>query len=51
MSGALTRFRFMAYVVGVGLLLLVVAMIAKYAGGTEGMMQVVGPVHGDRERA
>ncbi|MFI9009826.1 DUF3817 domain-containing protein [Actinosynnema sp. NPDC053489] len=46
MSGALTRFRFMAYVVGVGLLLLVVAMIAKYAGGTEGMMQVVGPVHG-----
>ncbi|NUT49257.1 MAG: DUF3817 domain-containing protein [Saccharothrix sp.] len=46
MSGALTRFRFMAYVVGVGLLLLVVAMIAKYAGGTTGMMQVVGPVHG-----
>ncbi|GAA3462073.1 DUF3817 domain-containing protein [Saccharothrix longispora] len=46
MSGALTRFRFMAYVVGVGLLLLVVAMIAKYAGGTETMMRVVGPVHG-----
>jgi integral membrane protein len=46
MSGALSRFRFMAYVVGVGLLLLVVAMIAKYAGGNEGMMQVVGPIHG-----
>lgn len=46
MNGALTRFRVMAYVVGVGLLLLVVAMIAKYAGGNEGMMHVVGPVHG-----
>ncbi|WP_367136987.1 DUF3817 domain-containing protein [Saccharothrix sp. HUAS TT1] len=46
MSGALTRFRFMAYVVGCGLLLLVVAMIAKYSGGNEGMMRVVGPVHG-----
>ena len=46
MSGALTRFRFMAYVVGVGLLLLVVAMIIKYAGDDAGMMQVVGPVHG-----
>jgi integral membrane protein len=46
MSGAVTRFRFMAYVVGVGLLLLVLAMVAKYAGDNEGMMQVVGPVHG-----
>ncbi|MEU4741636.1 DUF3817 domain-containing protein [Actinosynnema sp. NPDC023658] len=46
MSGALSRFRFMAYVVGVGLLLLVVAMIAKYAGGNAGMVRVVGPVHG-----
>ena len=46
MSGALTRFRFMAYVVGVGLLLLVAAMFAKYVGDSEGMMRVVGPVHG-----
>ncbi|XVS62924.1 DUF3817 domain-containing protein [Actinosynnema sp. CA-299493] len=46
MSGALTRFRFMAYVVGVGLLLLVVGMIAKYAGGNAGMVQVIGPIHG-----
>ena len=46
MSGALTRFRFMAYVVGVGLLLLVLAMVVKYAGGNAGMMQVVGPIHG-----
>ena len=46
MNGALTRFRFMAYVVGVGLLLLVAAMFAKYVGDSETMMRVVGPVHG-----
>lgn len=46
MSGALTRFRFMAYVVGVGLLMLVFAMFVKYLGDNEGLMQVVGPVHG-----
>ncbi|MEU4803183.1 DUF3817 domain-containing protein [Actinosynnema sp. NPDC023587] len=46
MSGALSRFRFMAYVVGVGLLLLVVAMFVKYLGDNTGMMAVVGPVHG-----
>ncbi|CCH34024.1 DUF3817 domain-containing protein [Actinosynnema sp. NPDC047251] len=46
MSGALSRFRFMAYVVGVGLLLLVVAMFVKYIGDNAGMMAVVGPVHG-----
>ncbi|MBB5955858.1 integral membrane protein [Saccharothrix tamanrassetensis] len=46
MSGALGRFRFMAYVVGVGLLGLVVAMLVKYIGGNPGMMAVVGPVHG-----
>ncbi|QFZ22475.1 DUF3817 domain-containing protein [Saccharothrix syringae] len=46
MSGAVTRFRFMAYVVGVGLLLLVVAMLVKYVGDSAGMMRVVGPVHG-----
>ncbi|MFD7658595.1 DUF3817 domain-containing protein [Actinosynnema sp. NPDC059797] len=46
MDGALTRFRFMAYVVGVGLLLLVAAMFAKYVGDNETMMRIVGPVHG-----
>ncbi|GGP49792.1 DUF3817 domain-containing protein [Saccharothrix coeruleofusca] len=46
MSGALGRFRFMAYVVGVGLLALVLAMVVKYAGGEPGLMRVVGPVHG-----
>ncbi|WP_433263482.1 DUF3817 domain-containing protein [Actinosynnema sp. CS-041913] len=46
MSGALGRFRFMAYVVGVGLLGLVVAMFVKYLGDNAGMMAVVGPVHG-----
>lgn len=46
MNGALSRFRFMAYVVGVGLLLLVVAMYFKYLGGNPGMIKVIGPVHG-----
>ena len=46
MRGALGRFRFMAYVVGVFLLVLVVAMVVKYAGGHDGMMRLVGPVHG-----
>jgi integral membrane protein len=46
MNGALSRFRFMAYVVGVGLLVLVVAMLFKYLGDTPGMIKVVGPVHG-----
>jgi integral membrane protein len=46
MKGALSRFRFMAYVVGVGLLLLVVAMLFKYVGNEPTMVKVVGPVHG-----
>ncbi|MFD4642437.1 DUF3817 domain-containing protein [Lentzea sp. NPDC058436] len=46
MKGALTRFRVMAYVVGVFLLLLVVAMVLKYAADMDGAMKVVGPVHG-----
>lgn len=46
MDGALGRFRFMAYVVGVGLLLLVVAMLFKYLGGDETLIKIVGPVHG-----
>ncbi|MEV6715546.1 MULTISPECIES: DUF3817 domain-containing protein [Lentzea] len=46
MKGALTRFRVMAYVVGVFLLLLVVAMVLKYAADMDGAMKVVGPIHG-----
>ncbi|PRY42366.1 DUF3817 domain-containing protein [Umezawaea tangerina] len=46
MNGALSRFRFMAYVVGVGLLVLVVAMLFKYVGDAPGLVKVVGPVHG-----
>ena len=46
MKGALTRFRVMAYVVGVFLLLLVVAMVLKYAADMGQMMKVVGPIHG-----
>ena len=46
MKGALTRFRVMAYVVGVFLLLLVVAMVLKYAADMGQFMKVVGPIHG-----
>jgi integral membrane protein len=46
MNGALSRFRFMAYVVGVGLLLLVVGMAFKYLGDMPTMVRVVGPIHG-----
>jgi integral membrane protein len=47
MKGALGRYRVMAYVVGVGLLLLVlVAMPLKYFAGQPVYVQVIGPVHG-----
>lgn len=47
MSGALLRYRVMAYVVGVGLLILVfVGMPLKYLGHTDTVVAVVGPVHG-----
>lgn len=45
-AGALTRFRVMAYVVGVMLLILVVGMIAKYAFDQPTIVEVVGPIHG-----
>ncbi len=46
-AGALTRYRVMAYVVGVMLLVLVcVAMPLKYAGGIPEVSAVVSPVHG-----
>jgi integral membrane protein len=45
--GALTRFRVMAYVVGVWLVLLVlVAMPLKYFADSPRMVEIVGPVHG-----
>lgn len=45
-AGALSRFRFLAYVVGVGLLTLVAAMFVKYLGDQELLVQIIGPVHG-----
>lgn len=44
--GALARYRVLAYVVGVGLLALVAAMVLKYAFDNAGPMAVVGPAHG-----
>jgi integral membrane protein len=46
-SGALRFYRVMAYVVGVGLLVLVLAaMPLKYLADSEGLIGVVGPLHG-----
>jgi integral membrane protein len=46
-NSALTRYRVMAYVVGVMLLLLVlVAMPFKYIAENEGPISVIGPLHG-----
>jgi integral membrane protein len=45
--GALMRYRVIAYVVGVMLLLLVfLAMPLKYFAGSPGAMDVIGPTHG-----
>ncbi|RJL30543.1 DUF3817 domain-containing protein [Bailinhaonella thermotolerans] len=46
MRSALKPFRILAYIVGVMLLLLVVAMVLKYGLGQEGMIAIVAPVHG-----
>ena len=47
LRGALTRYRVMAYVVGVWLILLVlVAMPLKYFADSPTMVEIVGPVHG-----
>lgn len=47
MKGALLRYRVMAYVVGVMLLVLVfVAMPMKYVGDDETLVEMVGPAHG-----
>jgi integral membrane protein len=45
--GALIRYRIIAWIVGVGLLVLVlVGMPLKYFGGNETVVAIVGPVHG-----
>lgn len=47
MNGALIRFRIIAYVVGVVLLVLVfVAMPVKYIGDDPSLVETVGPIHG-----
>jgi integral membrane protein len=46
-QGALTRYRIIAWTVGVVLLVLVlVAMPIKYFGGNDAPVAVVGPIHG-----
>jgi integral membrane protein len=47
MAGALTRYRAMAWIVGIMLILLVlVAMPLKYFAGDPLMVAVIGPIHG-----
>lgn len=47
MQGALTRYRIIAWIVGVGLLTLVlVGMPLKYIGGNDTVVAIVGPLHG-----
>lgn len=47
MTGALTRYRVMAYVTGVWLILLVcIAVPLKYLAGRPFLVDIVGPVHG-----
>ena len=46
-ADALLRFRVIAYIVGVGLIVLVfVGLPLKYAGDVDGVVAVVGPLHG-----
>jgi integral membrane protein len=43
----LLRYRFMAYLVGVGLVILVcIGVPLRYAAGVSAVVQVVGPLHG-----
>ncbi len=47
MSGALIRYRVMAYAVGIGLLVLVlIGMPLQYGADKPGVVAVVGPIHG-----
>jgi len=46
-SASLTRYRVMAYTVGVGLVILVlIGMPLKYLAGSPAVVEVVGPLHG-----
>jgi integral membrane protein len=46
-QGALTRYRVIAWIVGVGLLTLVlVGMPLKYLGHNDTVVAIVGPIHG-----
>jgi integral membrane protein len=46
-QGALTRYRIIAWIVGVVLLVLVlVAVPIKYIGGNDSLVATVGPIHG-----
>jgi integral membrane protein len=46
-AGALLRYRVIAYLVGVGLLVLtLIAMPLKYLGGDPTLVGIVGPAHG-----
>ena len=45
-TGALARYRILAYVVGVGLLALVASMILDYGFDQPQFTRIVGPVHG-----
>lgn len=46
MSSALVRYRVMAWIVGVMLLLVTAATVLKYLAGDERWIQLVGPAHG-----
>lgn len=47
MPAALLRYRVMAYVVGVGLIILVfVGMPLQYGAGSKAVVSIVGPAHG-----
>jgi integral membrane protein len=45
-ESALKPFRVLAYVVGVMLLVLCVAMVLRYGFGLDGMSKIVAPIHG-----
>ena len=45
-KGALARYRVLAYIVGVGLLALVAAMVMNYGFDQPQYSRIVGPVHG-----
>jgi integral membrane protein len=46
MNAALTRYRIMAYVVGVGLAILVFVGIPLQIAGHKQVVEIVGPIHG-----